>query len=95
MEIYISNLKKSDLKKYKKQIFTMNNLIFCITGCLQDTEGEKARKILESPRLPDGNPVQSPAVPQVFHSRKPDMVFQMTNDSFLDVNLSFDISGRE
>ena len=91
----VRNFKKSDLKNYKKQIFTNNNLIFCITGCLQDAGWEKARKILESVDLRDGNPARSPVVPQVFHSRKPDMVFLMTNDRLLDVNLSFDISGRK
>lgn len=89
----VQKLHKSDIKQYKKQIFNKNNLIFCITGCVGNAEWEIVQKKLENLDIPEGLENPDIMVPNVFHCRKPDIVFAAADDRLLEVNLSFDVSG--
>lgn len=91
----IQRLQGSDIKEYKKQIFNKNNMVLCITGCVGNTEWALVQKRLGNLKLSEGAEKRDLMVPQVFHCRKPDVVFRLTEDSILDVNVSFDISGCE
>lgn len=91
----VQHLHENDIKKYKKEIFNKNNLLFCITGCVESAKLKIIQKELEMILLPEGIEKPSLIIPQVFHCRKPDVVFKITRDNLLDVNLSFDISGDE
>lgn len=89
----LQQLKKEDVQSYKSNVFNSNNMILCITGCINEKEIQDALKELENFEVINGTEKQWMEVPKAFHHRKPDIIFHSTDDDILDVNLSFDISG--
>lgn len=91
----IENLRKEDVKRYKKQVFNKNNFIFCITGHVTQSDWFWLQNELENFCIPEGEAKKRISMPEVFHRRKPTIVFQTIEDDLLEVNLSFDISCDE
>lgn len=91
----IQNMQMAEILKYKKQMFNRDNLIFCITGHIDDETWLMIQRELQTLHIPKGEQMKWLPVPDGFHCRKPDVSFLTTKNSLLDVNLSFDISGAE
>lgn len=91
----IQNMQMAEILKYKKQMFNRDNLIFCITGHIDDETWLMIQRELQTLHIPKGEQMKWLPVPDGFHCRKPDVSFLITKNSLLDVNLSFDISGAE
>jgi predicted Zn-dependent peptidase len=87
----VMGITPEDATEYKKRVFTADNVYFCVTGNF--TTANKAymlEKLSFCSLSAPGSFLME--YPLVFHHRKPDVVFQYTNDnSPLDVNMSFDL----
>lgn len=90
----IQKIEKRDMELYKNNIFNVDNMILCITGCIEYDDIVQKLKELEEVEIKKGNEKTWMKVPKVFHCRRPEIVFQTTDDNVLDVNMSFDISGN-
>lgn len=89
----IEQLSQEDLQKFRNSIFNKNNMFFCITGHVGESELSELIKQLDDLEIADGDIKHWMSVPEVFHHRGPDIVFKTTADEILDVNISFDVSG--
>ena len=89
----IEALKIEDVQKCKSKLFTSKNLLLCITGNMDAKVLTSILNKMEEIRLPVTEEECKLAFPNLFHHRKPDIVFREVQDSNpLDVNMSFDIT---
>lgn len=89
----VSSIGIPDVQKYKKEIFCSHNLLLCITGNVDDRSFADSVKCLEAVSISESQQKNVLEFPSCFHHRKPDIEFvPMSDENYLDVNLSFDIS---
>ena len=91
----IRRFSMDDIRKTRDGIYKRDNLIFCITGCIDDDMLNNAVGILEKLNIPEGSMGPVLPVPPGFARRKPDIVFHSAADDLLDVYLSFDVTEKE
>lgn len=88
----IDNLKNVDLKKFKQEKFTASNMMFFITGNLQDSEIKVINCKLKELTIQNNIVENKLYCPKYFCARKRNIYFKhIDDDNPLEVNLSFDI----
>ena len=90
----IQGLTKEKVQNYRNRMFCKQNIVLCITGNVDLKTMKDALTEVEDIVLTDGIEAACLQVPQVFHHRKPEVLWNFTPDDILDVNLSFDVSGE-
>lgn len=92
----VNNIRKTDLEKYKKEMFSSSNMMVCITGNFTESKREKILKRLEALEILETANKKTLFAPDCFCTRKPDIYFRFVQDNNpLDVNLSFDMLYNE
>lgn len=88
----IDNIKNIDLKKFKQEIFTAKNMIFYITGNIQDSKINDINCKLEKLNIQNSRAENKLFCPKYFCARKRNIYLKhVDDDNPLEINLSFDI----
>lgn len=92
----IETVKKSDVQRYKHEIFTSENMLLCITGNVDEKTLSNILKQLQKIDISIVETEHHNIIPKAFHHRKPNIVLkEIHDDNPLDVNISFDITYDE
>lgn len=87
----VSQMSIQQLTEYKSRIMNANNMLICITGCINGEQIDAIKAAFECLDIPRGieNRIESPFVKIAL--RHPDITIAKVNWDYLDVNLSFDL----
>ncbi len=87
----IDNISAERLAEYKSSTFNKNNMVLCITGCINDVDFNAMCRELEQIEIPDGEKNMPCGDLQKLYKRKPDVTFVNGDWNYIDVNVSFDL----
>lgn len=90
--ITIESLRKSDIQEYKKELFSKQNMLFCVTGNIKEMDYKNMLEELQRISIGQNDKEKRIQCPSIFQHRKPDILLKhVQDDNPLEVNISFDI----
>ena len=89
----VSKINKSNLEKYRKSVFTRDNIFFYLTGNFLEGDIERLKLGLWEAMLPEGNIHESIArVPSAFFHRTPSVKIKSADYTMLRMTFDIDMS---
>ncbi len=87
----VDSIRLEELISYKRKVFNKNNLVVCVTGCVQQTDIELIEDQLGSVMVAAGDKNVPNGIPALLYHRKPNIVFKHDDWDMTYVNVSFDV----